>query len=162
MNMQTGNGTRLQQRLIQGNAIFLSGCLAALFLWLFESVLHAWLFRISPLREELLPIHDPHELWMRVFLSVFVILSGLVLQRAVTALRREHDAAQQTADDLKKALDEIRTLRGIITICSSCRQVMDDKGAWGQLEHYISEHSDAEFSHGICPKCAKEIYKGFI
>ena len=54
---------------------------------------------------------------------------------------------------LQKALNEIKILKGIIPICSYCHSVRDEAGAWDQIEAYISKHSDAEFSHGICPKC---------
>jgi PAS domain S-box-containing protein len=56
----------------------------------------------------------------------------------------------------KKAENEIKTLKGIIPICSYCKQIRDDKGYWNRIETYISEHSVAEFSHGICPDCANE------
>jgi hypothetical protein len=52
--------------------------------------------------------------------------------------------------DLKGSLDEIRILRGIIPICSACKKVRDDHGAWKQIESYIRDHSEAQFSHGIC------------
>ncbi len=55
-------------------------------------------------------------------------------------------------------LSEIKTLRGILPICSYCKQIRDDKGYWSQIESYIRKHSDAEFSHGICPECAKKHY----
>jgi PAS domain S-box-containing protein len=51
---------------------------------------------------------------------------------------------------------EIKTLKGIIPICSYCKKIRDDKESWQQLEAYISQHSEAVFSHGICPKCLKE------
>ena len=54
---------------------------------------------------------------------------------------------------LQRALVEIKTLKGIIPICSYCHSIRDDEGAWGKLEAYFSRHSDAEFSHGICPEC---------
>jgi hypothetical protein len=54
---------------------------------------------------------------------------------------------------LQKAFDEIRTLRGIVPICSYCKKIRDDKGYWDQVERYISKHTDAMFSHGICPDC---------
>ncbi|MDI6796658.1 MAG: response regulator transcription factor [Desulfatibacillaceae bacterium] len=57
---------------------------------------------------------------------------------------------------LEQALLEVKTLRGILPICSFCKQIRDDKGAWSQLESYISKHSDAFFSHSICPKCMSE------
>jgi hypothetical protein len=59
---------------------------------------------------------------------------------------------------LKQALEEIRVLRGILPICSHCKKIRNDQGYWQQLESYISSHSEAEFSHGICPHCAKTLY----
>ena len=61
---------------------------------------------------------------------------------------------------LKKALDEIKTLKGIVPICAHCKKIRDDKGFWNHLEIYIQEHSEAEFSHGICPDCKKKLYPG--
>ena len=60
--------------------------------------------------------------------------------------------------ELTDALSEIKTLRGIIPICSNCKQIRDDEGIWSQIETYISDHSEAEFTHGYCPKCVKELY----
>ena len=63
--------------------------------------------------------------------------------------------------DLQKALQDVRTLSGLLPICSSCKKIRDDKGYWNILEQYISEHSDAEFSHGLCPDCAKTLYPDY-
>lgn len=60
--------------------------------------------------------------------------------------------------DLAKALSEIKQLRGIIPICALCRKIRDDEGFWQQVEVYISQHTDAVFSHGICPECAEKSY----
>ncbi len=64
---------------------------------------------------------------------------------------------------LQNALDEIKTLRGILPVCCYCKNIRDDKGYWDQIESYISKHSEATFSHGICPACMKkhhpELYK---
>jgi hypothetical protein len=70
---------------------------------------------------------------------------------AWTALRTTRDAAEQ-------ALRELKTLRGIIPICSHCRQVRTEAGAWQQLERYVRAHTEAEFSHGICPDCLAQHY----
>lgn len=59
---------------------------------------------------------------------------------------------------LQKSLSEIKTLQGIVPICSYCKQVRDDKGFWNQVEAYVTEHTEAKFSHGICPKCAEKHY----
>ncbi len=60
--------------------------------------------------------------------------------------------------ELQKALDEIKTLRGILPICSSCKNIRDDNGYWNQIESYIHDHSEAEFSHSLCPECANKLY----
>ena len=60
--------------------------------------------------------------------------------------------------DLEEAVKEIKTLKGIIPICASCKNIRDDKGYWNQIESYIKEHSDADFSHSICPECAEKLY----
>jgi PAS domain S-box-containing protein len=62
---------------------------------------------------------------------------------------------------LQDALDRIKTLRGIIPICASCKKIRDDQGYWNQIESYIKDHSEADFSHGICPDCAKRLYPDF-
>ena len=61
-------------------------------------------------------------------------------------------------DNLLKALKEIKTLSGLLPICATCKKIRDDKGYWNQIESYISAHSKAEFSHGICPECADKMY----
>ncbi len=55
-------------------------------------------------------------------------------------------------------LAEVKKLSGLLPICSICKKIRDDKGYWNQIEAYIQEHSEAEFSHSICKKCAKEHY----
>lgn len=59
---------------------------------------------------------------------------------------------------LEKVLAEIKILRGLLPICSSCKKIRNDEGYWTQLEVYIEEHSQVEFSHGICPECCKILY----
>lgn len=61
-------------------------------------------------------------------------------------------------EELASRIDEIKTLRGIIPICSFCKKIKDDKGYWQTVEKYIREHSEAEFSHGVCIECLKKHY----
>ncbi|HIJ81779.1 MAG TPA: response regulator transcription factor [Desulfuromonadales bacterium] len=63
--------------------------------------------------------------------------------------------------DLRQALDRVKQLEGIIPICAYCKKIRDDHNDWNQLEKYITNHSEAKFSHGICPKCAEEQMKLF-
>jgi len=70
--------------------------------------------------------------------------------------------AREREELIKKlniALDELKTLHGIIPICSYCKKIRDDKGAWDAIEAYISGHTHAKFSHGICPDCLKKHIK---
>jgi PAS domain S-box-containing protein len=82
--------------------------------------------------------------------------------RAAVSDITERKLAQEQRDkliaELQKALSEVKTLRGFLPICSNCKNIRDDKGYWNQIESYIRDHSDAEFSHGICPECAKKLY----
>jgi PleD family two-component response regulator len=64
--------------------------------------------------------------------------------------------------ELQQALAKVKTLSGLLPICSSCKKIRDDKGYWNQIETYIREHSEADFTHGICPKCAKMLYPGLV
>ncbi len=60
--------------------------------------------------------------------------------------------------ELQLAQEHIKTLQGILPICSFCKKIRDDQGVWDQLETYISQHSEADFTHGICPECKREHY----
>ncbi len=59
-------------------------------------------------------------------------------------------------DDLEDALSKVKTLRGLIPICASCKKIRDDQGYWNRVESYIQEHSEAKFSHGLCPDCIRD------
>jgi PAS domain S-box-containing protein len=73
--------------------------------------------------------------------------------------RKEIEAdREKLIGKLQDALNKIKTLRGIIPICAACKKIRDDKGYWNQIESYIREHSEAVFSHGICPECAEKLY----
>jgi hypothetical protein len=87
--------------------------------------------------------------------GTLLVQRRLALEQDVSvAWEAEHDA-RVTSD---RAFAELRTLRGIIPICSHCRKVRSEVGDWEQLEFYVHAHSDAQFSHGICPECVDEHY----
>jgi len=60
--------------------------------------------------------------------------------------------------ELKKALEDVNTLSGLLPICANCKKIRDDKGYWNNLEVYIEKHSAASFSHGMCSECSDEVY----
>ncbi len=79
----------------------------------------------------------------------------------ITARKRAEEQKDSLVSDLQKALSEVKTLRGFIPICAHCKNIRNDKGYWEKIEKYIHEHSDAQFSHGICQECAKKYYPDF-
>lgn len=83
-----------------------------------------------------------------------------LLARVATHLELSRLRARlvQQADELRDALAEVKPLSGFIPICASCKKIRDDQGCWGQIEKYLTEHSDAQFSHGICPDCVRRLY----
>ena len=86
---------------------------------------------------------------------------AIVIARArfgdLLRLRRANEALHRRTSELEEALTKIKTLRGLIPICASCKKIRSDKGYWQQLEEYIIEHSEADFTHGLCPECLKEM-----
>lgn len=68
---------------------------------------------------------------------------------------------ERLLQELQGALGKIKILRGFLPICASCKKIRDDQGYWNQIEEYIRDHSDAEFSHSICPECSKKLYPDF-
>ncbi len=79
------------------------------------------------------------------------------VQSMVRIIRAERDR-DRLIGELQEALVSIKTLRGLLPICCHCKKIRDDKGYWSQLEKYLHEHSDAEFSHSICPECLGKLY----
>ncbi len=77
--------------------------------------------------------------------------------------RRKQAEAERdkVIEELKKAISEVKTLRGFLPICCICKNIRDDQGYWNQIESYIRDHSEAEFTHGLCPECAQKHYPGF-
>ncbi|KMY67450.1 hypothetical protein AAU61_11500 [Desulfocarbo indianensis] len=82
--------------------------------------------------------------------------------RMSTSLRAIYDSLEdkvrQRTQDLEQALAEVKQLSGLLPICAHCKKIRDDKGYWKQIEDYVSIHSEATFSHGICPECIKKLY----
>jgi PAS domain S-box-containing protein len=79
----------------------------------------------------------------------------------VTERKQAEKERERLILELKDALEKVKTLSGLLPICSCCKKIRDDKGYWTQLEVYFCDHSDAEFSHGLCPECADKTMKEF-
>ena len=89
-------------------------------------------------------------------LFIDAILEDITLKKQTEAER------EQLIDLLQTARSEIKVLSGLLPICSSCKRIRDEAGGWLQVEQYIDDHSEAEFSHGICPDCASRLYPGYL
>lgn len=90
---------------------------------------------------------------MTAVLTISLVIG--MMQVNTEKLEREHLV---TINDLRIALDEIKTLRGILPICSHCNKIRDNNGRWNRIESYIAKYSEAEFSHGVCQECAAKHY----
>ena len=96
---------------------------------------------------------------LRVILNAVLegeTLSGMILD--ITERKRSEEERELLILELREALAKIKTLSGLLPICSWCKKIRDDSGYWQQIEAYIRDHSDAEFTHGICPDCMKKPY----
>ena len=72
--------------------------------------------------------------------------------------KRTEAEKEQLIVQLQKAMQDVKVLSGFLPICAACKKIRDDTGYWRQIEEYISKHSNALFSHGICPDCSKKLY----
>jgi PAS domain S-box-containing protein len=86
------------------------------------------------------------------------LLGTLEINRDITERIKMTEERDRLIDDLQKALANVEVLNGLLPICASCKKIRDDKGYWNQIEAYISNHSKAQFSHGLCPDCARKLY----
>ena len=86
----------------------------------------------------------------------------VIIARDMTVWKQAELEREKLIAELREALANIKTLRGLIPICSSCKKVRNDQGYWQRVEEYVQEHSEIGFSHGICESCAKELYPEFI
>jgi hypothetical protein len=88
---------------------------------------------------------------------IFSVFLGKLESQIVDYQNNLEQIVKDRTRELTDALSEIKTLRGIIPICSNCKQIRNDEGIWSKIEKYISDHSEAKFTHGICPKCAQNL-----
>jgi PAS domain-containing protein len=86
-----------------------------------------------------------------------VVLNVDITRQALAAKEREELVAR-----LQEALEQVKTLGGLIPICAGCKKIRNDSGYWIRLETYLKEHSDADFSHGLCPECLEHLYPDFL
>jgi PAS domain S-box-containing protein len=100
-----------------------------------------------------------------VLLSAMELDGKPVLQAVVRdiTVRKQNEAERDVLiHDLQEALANVKSLSGLLPICASCKKIRDDQGYWSQVESYIQKHSDATFTHGMCPDCLKKWYPDLV
>ncbi len=102
-----------------------------------------------------------HEESKSIYNDKMKVVQSVGSVQDVTKQKKTEIEREKLISELQKALEKIETLQGILPICASCKKIRDDKGHWNQIETYIRDHSEAEFSHSICPECAKKLYPKF-
>jgi hypothetical protein len=123
----------------------------------------------SPKRAVDVRLRKAGGVWLECDLSLSTFtISGVPGQRILLSARdiSERRLVQQEREklirELQEALAKIRVLSGFIPICAGCKKIRDDQGYWNQLEAYIQSHSEAQFSHGVCPDCAAALYPDYF
>jgi hypothetical protein len=91
-------------------------------------------------------------------ISVTVFSYRRAVRSLIEKITLQRDELERANQELRNAARNVRTLRGLIPICASCKRIRDDEGYWRQIETYVRDHSEADFSHGICPACLEKLY----
>ncbi|MFQ5645751.1 MAG: response regulator [bacterium] len=97
----------------------------------------------------------------------YLELLPMVIERALRDRRTEEEKERTAREnerlvkELREALAEVRRLSGLLPICASCKKIRDDTGYWNQIEQYIKDHADVDFTHSICPECTRKFYADF-
>ena len=86
----------------------------------------------------------------------------MAVKEDITARKQTEAERDILIHDLQDALANVKSLSGLLPICASCKKIRDDKGYWSQVESYIQKHSDATFTHGLCPDCIKKLYPDLV
>lgn len=102
--------------------------------------------------------HAAVPLWNAVVLLGSFIIVVVVLVR----LKVAYETQLSLANELHEAMDKIKVLKGLIPICAWCKKIRDDKGYWQEVDTYITEHSEALFTHAICPQCKEKVKKELV
>ncbi|MCG8638930.1 MAG: hypothetical protein MI862_04310 [Desulfobacterales bacterium] len=130
---------------------------AFVFILIFTFIL-SWRFFLQKRRQKAL-IRTNLELDRRVELQTQTLArKNAELEREIKERTQIGKTLMEKKESLEQALSEVKILSGLLPICSSCKKIRDDRGYWNQIESYINLHSDATFSHGICPNCAERLY----
>ena len=102
------------------------------------------------------------ELLARIEAFLRISATQEALRASEAEVRKLNATLEQRVAELSQAAEKVKLLSGLIPICASCKRIRDDKGFWSQVEVYIRDHSEATFSHGVCPECARKLFPGVL
>ena len=110
--------------------------------------------------------YDGRAIWVRENTRAVRDGDGRVLyyegsMEDITERKRAEEERERLIAELQGALDNVKTLRGLIPICAKCKKIRDDEGYWHEVEVYVRDHTEAQFTHGLCPDCFRELYPGY-
>jgi ABC-type uncharacterized transport system substrate-binding protein len=109
------------------------------------------------------PLYERFKEYLILSIAIFVIMCVFLVWKMIVQKREKKYLEKlnfELDQRLDSALSEVKVLSGLLPICSNCKKIRDDKGYWNQIEVYVHDHSDASFSHGICPECSDTLYGG--
>jgi PAS domain S-box-containing protein len=111
-------------------------------------------------------VHNDQQTWLGTWLVPLRVEKGQVtavlgVSRDITKQKWLAEDKQKLLNKLQEALAQVKTLSGLLPICSVCKRIRDDNGYWQQVEGYIQKHTDATFTHGVCPECFPKLYPDF-
>jgi PAS domain S-box-containing protein len=90
------------------------------------------------------------------------VAAAVIAFQDITMRQLVEEERERLIEELKEALENVKTLKGLLPICASCKRIRDDSGYWNQIEAYVRDHTDAEFSHALCPDCALKLYPDYF
>ncbi len=102
--------------------------------------------------------HSYSSSWYGIWNAGIRLISFLAVTLAASRVRELLDSERALTARLQEALNQVKELRGLLPICASCKKIRNDTGYWEQIEEFVSRHSRAEFTHGICPECTQRLY----
>ncbi len=101
----------------------------------------------------------PGEIWIPILAPLLVAPPASYFSfRVLEQLFESEAAKEKLLIELQNALDDVHKLSGLLPICASCKDIKTERGDWQSIESYVTQHSEADFSHGLCPKCARNLY----
>lgn len=107
--------------------------------------------------DQLLSVNQLFRNSYMIICFIIFVLVGFIISFSFK-IDKSFNEKEQLIAELKKTLSEVKTLRGFLPICASCKKIRDDKGYWRQIESYITKHTGVDFSHSVCPECNEKLY----